>query len=187
MKITREYLQQFDPCSDRWNNYLKHYSDWSGTLLEFLELENISIGDKFWLAFKDIPELEKLQREFAILCAARAVDICNVVELQEYFNLILLGHAENILQEIKTTAEYWAVDSAADRAAYRPADWAAYRAADWAAYWAAYRAADWAAYRAADGAADWAAERAADRAADWAAEREIQLNMLQNLAEELVR
>jgi len=176
MKITREFLEKLKPCSDLWDNYLKFYSEWSGSFSEFLELEKISTEDKLWLFFHEVKEWEHIQREFAILCAARAVDDCNIAEVHEYFNLILLAHNEDILQEIKTDEAY----SAADWEAY----WEAYRAAYWAADWEAYRAADRVAYRAAHSAADRVAYRAADSAAYWAGEPEIQLIILKNLVDE---
>ena len=53
MKLTKKYLKSLEPCRDRWRNYLKHYSTWSGSLLEFLQLDKISVKDKLWLFCKN--------------------------------------------------------------------------------------------------------------------------------------
>jgi len=37
------------PCIDGWENLIKHYPNWSGSLLEFMELELIPDKDKVWL------------------------------------------------------------------------------------------------------------------------------------------
>ncbi len=173
IKITREFLEKFNPCKNRWDNYLKHYRDWSGTLLEFLELDKISIEDKHWLINQSIPELEKIQREYALMCASRTIDNCNIVEVHEYFSLILFAHNEDILQEIKTDAAYREASSAAY--------WAADNAADWEAYSVASSVADSAASSAAYWAADWAAGWEASSATDWAAERELQIEVFKGL------
>ena len=155
-------------------------------LQEFLELENVPIDKKFEVFFKDNKELEKAQREFAFLCADRAVTDCGITEVIDYFNFILLIYEFGDLELLKSEdywSAYWAADRAADRAAY----WSAY----WAAYWAANWAADPDADRAAYWAANWAADRTADRAAYWAAnwaadrdaEREVQLDILKYVAE----
>tara|TARA_R110002096_G_scaffold399852_1_gene596332 strand:+ start:910 stop:1206 length:297 start_codon:yes stop_codon:yes gene_type:complete len=66
---------------------------------------------------------EKQQREFALICASRAVDDVNISELNDYFTLICLGVESETLEEIKGTSEYraayWSAGWAADRAAYR--------------------------------------------------------------------
>ena len=139
-------------------------------LQEFLELENVPIDEKFEVFFKDNKELEKAQREFAFLCADRAVTDCGITEITDYFNFILLIYEFGDLELLKSE-DYWS--------AYWAAYWAANRAADWAANRAANRAAD----RAADRAANCAAYRAAEWAANWAVEREVQLDILKYVAE----
>ena len=116
----------------------------------------MSNEDKVKAFTQNIPELAKLQREFAFMCAARAVEACDVQEIKDYFMLILMIYESGEL-ELLNSEEYWAADGAADGAAYSAADCAAYSAADWTA-------ADCAADEAADEAAYWAAYRAAERA-----------------------
>ena len=126
----------------------------------------VSNEDKIKAFTQNIPELAKLQREFAFMCAARAVEGCDVQEVKDYFTLVLF-----IYESGEFNLLYSKEGRAADRAATWAAGWAAYRAADWAV--------DWAAHRAADRAAAWAAAWAADSAA----EREVQVEMIKCLLE----
>ena len=155
MIITREFLESFNPCKDRWENYLTHYSDWEGTLLEFMELDKISDTDKIWVFTRKIPELEKIQRKFAVACMLSCLS--DSEELTAFQYLIALLYESN---------DYESIENLKDDE-YRSADLAAYRAPNLAAYWVEYRAADWAAqraaYRAADLAADWVADQPAAR------------------------
>ena len=136
IKITKKFIEQFEPCSDRWQNYLNHYSEWSGTFLEFLELDKISSKDKVWVFSRNIPELEAMQREFSLVVACRAVNNDAPQEVQDLMNLILImweySGFDSDIDNLKDD-EYWAAYSAAYRAAEWAADRAAYRAADWAA------------------------------------------------------
>ncbi len=70
MKTIDKYiLKELNPCADRWKNFLNHYSDWSGDLLEFTELDKITIEDKLWVLLKegilDAPVLHELACRFA--------------------------------------------------------------------------------------------------------------------------
>ena len=172
MKINKAWLKQFNPCSNRWRNYLKHYPKWEGTLCDFLQLENISIEDKLWVIGRKYKHLEKLQRQFALQCATRAVDDCNSQEVKDYLSLVILIYESSDLS-LLDSKEYRAADSEA----YWAARGTAYSEAYSEVYWAAYSEAYWAAYAAADS--------AAHAAADSAAERDIQINMAAALAEEM--
>ena len=52
MKITKQLLESFDPCPDRWENYLEHYESFEGTELEFLDLDEITGRDKLWVLLR---------------------------------------------------------------------------------------------------------------------------------------
>ena len=137
MEITREFLESLNPCKDRWENYLKHYSDREGTLLDFMKLDKISDTDKIWVFTRKIPELEKLQRRFAVACMLFCESEKEEITAFQYLVALLYESVDyGSIEHLKDEA-YWAAYSAADRAA----DWAADRAADWASYRAAYRAA----------------------------------------------
>ncbi len=132
--INKPTIELLRPCSDRLKNYLNHYSDFKGDIVEFLELENITPQDKIWVAVRIMPRL--LVETFAIDCA-----------------FVVATHAAY------ATDAYAAAAADADAAAadaYAAAADAAYAAADAAdtIYSAAYAYAYAAAYAAATYAAD---------------------------------
>jgi hypothetical protein len=59
MRIDKKYLKSLKPCAARFENYLKHYKKWSGSLSEFLALENISHSDKVWVLARSISTKNK--------------------------------------------------------------------------------------------------------------------------------
>jgi len=117
MQINKEFLKSLSPCKDRWKNYLKYYDNFSGSLSEFMELDKISVDDKFWLFTKEINELKDAQREFAFICADRVVSEANIKELTEFHELNIHIYESGNL-ELLNSDEYYAADSAANRAAY---------------------------------------------------------------------
>lgn len=60
MKITKDFIKSLNPCSDRWRDYLQYYPKWSGSLLRFLRLKEISVEDKLWVFIRDI-DIKKWQ------------------------------------------------------------------------------------------------------------------------------
>ena len=50
---------------------------------------------------------EKQQREFALICASRAVDKVNIPELTDYFTLVCLEVESDMLEEVKREEEFW--------------------------------------------------------------------------------
>jgi len=46
VRINKEIIENLNPCSDRYENYLEHYSDFDGNLEEFFGLVEISHQDK---------------------------------------------------------------------------------------------------------------------------------------------
>jgi len=130
--------------------------------------DSVSNEDKIEVFTQNIPELAKLQREFAFMCASRVVEGCDVQEIKDYFTLILFIYESGELG-LLDSEEYWS----ADWAAY----WAANRAADMAAGWGKGWAANSAAYSAAYRAPYWAAYKAKY----WVAEREVQVEMVKYL------
>jgi len=73
--VNKEIIKSLKPCADRYENYLKYYSDFDGQLEEFLDLENITYQDKIWLAVRLMPIF--LVEVFAIDCAVRAAAATN--------------------------------------------------------------------------------------------------------------
>jgi hypothetical protein len=160
MKITREYLRSFEPCKDRWNNYLKHYSDFEGSFYEFLCLDKISIKDKHWVINQShkCPKIQRLQRDYALICADRAT-FDSTEEIKEYFLLCAFINVSEMF-ELRDSVEF--------RTAHRSADWSANRSAELSAHWSA----------------DWSANRSAELSADWSTEREIQIEIFKSLLQE---
>lgn len=174
MKITKEFLEGLNPCADRWKNYLKYYSDWTGSLAEFLELDKITTEDKLWVFTRPVQGWGRMQRRFAVAAAER---VCKDAqpEVKKFFALVKAKYEsvnyDSNIEHLKDAA-YMAAFCAADIAAYSAANSAAYSAV----YSAVYSAAYWVAYSAADIAAYWAA--------DMAAEREAQIEILKKIVGE---
>ncbi len=183
---------------DGWENLIKHYPNWSGSLLEFMELKLISDKDKIWLFSYTKSVNDSIKREFAFICGEIAMQYTNKAEIHEFHILNLLDYNSNSFDSAAYHAAYSAAYSAAyhaaDSTAYSAAYSAAYHAADStaysAAYSAAYHAADStaysAAYHAANSAANSAAHSTAYHAADstaYSAARRNQVDIIKNLLE----
>ena len=54
MLITKDYLKSLSPCEDRYDHYLTHYKNWSGTLEDFLDLPELTYEDKKWVFVRSI-------------------------------------------------------------------------------------------------------------------------------------
>jgi len=154
MKISTEIIKSLNPCLRRFNNYVEHYSDFNGTLEDFVMLENITYLDKIWVITELFTKEQNVK--FAIKCAS---SVLNIFEKQYPGNKKprrALEAAENYLISTDTAA----ADAAYAAAAYAAAAYAAaaadtaYAAATYAAAAAdaAYAAAYAATYAAADAA-----------------------------------
>ena len=169
--INLEYIKQFNPCQSGIHRYIDAgYENFSGSIVEFLELEKLSFDDKKWVVFHENQKLlsDNLMREFALMCSLRAVERVGIPEVTYLYDIALI---EYISGEKMDSAAYYAADSAAR--------YAARYAADSAAYYAARYAAD----SAADSAAYYAAYSAAYSATNRSIEEKIQLDILINLIE----
>ena len=191
MKINEEFIASLNPCTDRHENYLKHYSEKEFTLEEFILLDKITYGDKKWVIWNNfLSILDK--RKLACVFARHVLHIFEAKYPDDKRPRLALECAEN---ENSTKKERRDAYDAAYAAAYADAD-AAHAAADaaYAAYAYAYADADAAdaaadaAYAAAAYAADAAAtaayagadaaHAAAADAAAYAAERQFQLEQM---------
>jgi hypothetical protein len=163
-----EYIKTLDPCADGWKNLIKHYPNWSGTPLDFLELEHVPVEDKQWLLLREDFLLERDLHLYACFCAESVLHIFE----KEYPN------DKRSRQAIEAKRKWLNGEMGNSEL---DAAWAAARAAAWAAGDAAGDAAGaavWAARAAARAAWDaaWAAARAAG-----AAEKEKQLDELKRV------
>jgi len=167
---------------DGWKNLIKHYPNWSGSLLEFMELKLISDKDKVWLFSYTKSVNDSIKREFAFICGEIAMQYTNKAEIHEFHILNLLDYISNSFDSAADSAAYYAADSTAYYAADSAADSTAYYAADSTAHYTAdstaYSTADHAAYYAAYYAADYRVDSAADSEA-----RRNQVDIIKNLLE----
>ena len=132
MLITKEYLKSLNPCKNRFDHYLTCYSNWQGTLEEFLDLSELTHADKKWVFVRSI-EKDRLR----LVAADFAERVLHIYE-SKYPND---DRPRKAIEAARKGATATAAHAAADVAAYA-ADAAAY-AANAAAY-----AADAAAYAA---------------------------------------
>lgn len=159
MKINKEVLKSFNPCVDRWRNYLEHYSEFQGSFDEFIDLDKISYEDKIWIGRR---VLDKNQLcHFGLLCAESVLSIFENKYPEDkrvgdcIRHLVRIKNFSDLIQAQRE--EIWKHRNAA----YAAAAYAAYDADAGAAYAAAN-----AAYAAATGAAyaAYAADAAANAA-----------------------
>jgi hypothetical protein len=155
MQISTKKIKALNPCADRFNNYLEHYSDFKGSVADFAMLENITYEDKIWVLVRLMSHAQKV--EFTVKCASSVLDVFEA------------KFSDDRPRKALEAAEKWLNNPCEETrlAAYAAAD-AAYAAADAAAAYAA-RAAD--AVRAAAAAAAAADADAAYAAAAAAAAR----------------
>ena len=84
--INKETILNFEPCRDRLDNYLENYSDFSGTLDEFLELRNISYYDKIWVGVRLLTFNQRVH--FAILCADSVSHLTDDKSVKEFLDYL---------------------------------------------------------------------------------------------------
>ena len=144
-KINLDYIRKFKPCQSGIDRFIKEgYENFDGSIIEFLNLKGILFSDKKWVLFNDNQNIlsDDLMREFALICALRAVERVNIPEITYLYDIALL---EYISGERIDYAERYAADSAAyyagDSSLYFTAHFAAYYAGDSSLYFAAHFAA----------------------------------------------
>jgi hypothetical protein len=169
IQINTDKIKSFNPCKDRFDNWVEQYGDFNGDILDFLDLDKITETDKIWVAVRVLP---REQVEYFAIDSAFAAAYAS---------------ASSAASSAAYASASYSASSAAAYAAYA-AD-AAYAASSAAAYaadaaYAAYAADAYAADAAysASSAADYAS--AAAYAADYASaaarkkERERQIKAL---------
>lgn len=170
MKITQEYIESLNPCKDRLDHYLTHYSGWSGSLSDFLGLEHLTHSDKTWVFVRSVSS--SAAKSFAVDCAESVLHIFESVFPKDdrprkaiEAARLSTGSSKELKADTAAQATYAAAYAAAHAARdARAAARDAYAARDNYAADAAYAAAD-AAHAAAHAAdAAYAAARDADAA-----------------------
>ncbi len=150
MIVNHEIVKGLNPCSDRYENFVKNYPEFDDSVSAFLNLTEISYSDKVWVVTRLIPR--EFLIKWSIICAdsishltsdPRVLRCLTYLKTIEDFNVLKPGELELINYHEDAT------NAAAATAAAYAATYAAY-AATAAAYATAYStAATYAAYAAA--------------------------------------
>jgi hypothetical protein len=168
--ITYKDIKELKPCYDPIK-YLKT-AEWSGTLIDILNIEECSASDRLWVISHYLEE--KQARLFMSRCARYAYnllpaenqnkEVLSVIELVEQYGLGQITEEEFKNKRSAAESAAWSAAESATRAT-RAAESAAWLAA-WSAAESTARLAGWsAAWSAAESAARSAAESAAESAA----------------------
>lgn len=131
MRITLEEILKFNPCKDRIDNFTRHYPNYSGSVREFLSLDNITYADKVWVCARLMSPNQRFT--FAKTCALSVLSIYETAFPYDHAprNLLAyLGTIEDVdditrdqFQEINTRA--YAATSASVYAATNASAYAA--------------------------------------------------------------
>ena len=70
MKINKRIIAKFNPCKDRFDNYVKHYGSRTFDVSEFIDLDKITHSDKLWVLLR-LAKRETIE-VFALDCAIDA-------------------------------------------------------------------------------------------------------------------
>jgi len=95
MQINKDVLKSLNPCADRYKDYLKHNSDFSGSLNDFLDLPNLDYNDKLWVAGEILNKNQLVS--WAILCVESVMYIFDA----NYPGNKSLSNCINYLKSIK--------------------------------------------------------------------------------------
>ena len=126
--ITLGDIRALEPCYDP-SRYLPE--DWTGTVLDILDIKEAPSPDRIWLATKFIGD--RTNRLFAVWCARRALAL---IANPDPRSVNAVDVAERFANGEATNEELAAAEAAAWDAAGAAA-WDAARAAAWAAAWEA--------------------------------------------------
>jgi chemotaxis protein histidine kinase CheA len=166
VNINLEYIKTFNPCSSGVNEYIEAgYENFSGTVLEFLNLNKVSIKNRLWVVLR--PEIisENDLHELACKFAESVLHIFEKEYPEDKRPRLAIEAKRKWLKKEITDSELDAARVAVWNAARDAAS--AARAAAWAAAWETANAARAAARVAANAARDaaWEAANAARDAA----------------------
>ena len=133
--INAKIIKEFNPCIDGYKNYFEVFGDKDISWYEFLTCEQIPVKDRHWLINREwgCMKMQRIQRDYALICAARVVEKCDVQEVKDFFDIVIAINVSedfDLKEDEAYSAAYRAANSAANRAAYRAAYWAANSAAN---------------------------------------------------------
>ena len=72
LQVNTDKIKALNPCDDRFENWLTHYKNFKGDILEFLSLDKITAKDKIWVSLRLLPV--DIIEVFAIDCAFAAAN-----------------------------------------------------------------------------------------------------------------
>jgi len=139
MQINKEFLKSLNPCANRYEHFLEHYGEFSGSLSDFLGLPDLDYDDKIWVAKKVLTKNQAIS--WGVLCAEsvvhifeakrpddkRLINCINFLKSINDFNSLTIDQALEIKRHESDTDDIIASNSATDAAYY--ASYAAYAAA----------------------------------------------------------
>ena len=130
--ITVPMIRDWQPCYDPTE---KLPEDWTGTVLDVLGLECVSVADRFWVILRSDFLSEKLMRLFAVWCARQVEHLMEDQISKDALNVAeRFANGQATLEELGASwdASWYAAMGAAmavARGAARAAAWYAARAA----------------------------------------------------------
>ena len=139
MKINLKVIKELNPCSDRYNNYIKFYRDKKLTFCQFMGLKNITHQDKLWVAFRLMTKNNI--RQAAADIAESTLHIYESKYPNDNRPRMAIEAARNINSTQEELSAAWSAAWSAARSA---------ASAAWSAAWSAESAAESAAWSAAE-------------------------------------
>lgn len=123
MKINKEIIEKLKPCKDRFNNFKEKYPDFDGDLQSFLELENITYSDKFWVVTRLFNKKQNVA--WSILCAESVLHFYEEKYPDDKRLRDAIEAAKTLNRSTAESADWYAARSAAESAARYAARYAA--------------------------------------------------------------
>ena len=156
------------PCEEWTEKVLRECIGDGITVLEILDLKNVSIPDRIWCVTQFLPDI--VNRKFAIWCARQCKT--NNFTVKKYIDII----EKYYIFKTATKKEM----QLAKKVAYYTVNMTGY----WTAYWTAFSTAYRVTEIAAGSAANWTAETVADNTVNWIICRKKQIKKLRKLIKE---
>jgi len=73
MQINKEVLKSLNPCDNRYEHFLEHHGEFSGSFNDFLDLTNVEYSYKIWVAVRVLTKNQLIN--WSILFAESVVHI----------------------------------------------------------------------------------------------------------------
>jgi hypothetical protein len=132
IKVNTKILEALNPCEDGLAHWKEHCNDFSGDVVEFLDLPNITWKDKIWVACRLLPRL--LVEVFAFDCSLEADVALAFASSDAYADFYAASYDSDSASAFASSVAFAASDSSTYSAYAR----AAAAASTYAAYTSAY-------------------------------------------------